>query len=219
MVALEMLGDWLEDSGWTSALVEAKIASVRVANSFVKAPNVKRARRAHQLTASALYALLNKAYAEREDELALEDTPSFDKWCEERMSSSPHFQFWHIALQLELLYLVFVRSFRESDFELYLDAIQKLAAWCFALDHTNYARWLPVHLQDMLSLNDKQPYVYHQFQSNGFVVQKTSRRFSSIAVDQAHEQNNALVKGDVHHRYRNMEACVCQETSQICFNA
>ena len=195
MVALKMLGDWLEDSGWTSALVEAKIASVGVANSFVKAPNVKRARRAHQLTASALYALFNKAYAEREDELALEDTPSFDKWCEESMSSSPHFQFWHIALQMELLYLVFVRSFRESDFELYLDAIQKLAAWCFALDHTNYARWLPVHLQDMLSLNEKQPYVYHQFQNYGFVVQKTSRRFSSIAVDQAHKQNNALVKG------------------------
>ena len=48
----------------------------------------------------------------------------------------------------------------------------------------------------MLSLNEKQPYVYHQFQNNGFVVQKTSRRFSSIAVDQAHEQNNALVKRD-----------------------
>ena len=108
-----MLGDWLEDSCWTSALVEAKIASAGVANLFVKASNVKRARRAHQLTASTLYALLNKAYAERGEELALEDTPSFDKWCEERMSSSPHFQFWHIALQPELLYLVFVRLFRE----------------------------------------------------------------------------------------------------------
>ena len=48
MVALKMLGDWLEDSGWTGALVEAKIASTGVANSFVKASNVKRARRAHQ---------------------------------------------------------------------------------------------------------------------------------------------------------------------------
>ena len=80
MVALKMLGDWLEDSGWTSALVEARIANPGVANSFVKALNVKRARRAHQLTASALYALLNKANAEREEEMALEHTPSFDKW-------------------------------------------------------------------------------------------------------------------------------------------
>ena len=32
MVALKMLGDWLEDSSWTSALVEAKIASAGVAN-------------------------------------------------------------------------------------------------------------------------------------------------------------------------------------------
>lgn len=196
LVALKILGNWLEDSGWTNALVEAKIANPGVANSFIKASNVKRARRAHQVTASALYALLNKAYVESEHEMALEDASSFNKWCQERMESSPHFQFWHITLQLELLYLVFVRSFRESDFELYLDAVQKLAAWCFALDHTNYARWLPVHLQDMLSLEEELPYVYHQFLNHGFVVQKTSRRFSSIAVDQAHEQNNALVKGD-----------------------
>ena len=76
-----MLGDWLEDRGWTSALVEAKIANLGVANSFIKASNVKRARRAHQLTASALYTLLNKAYTERE-EMALEDSPSLDNWCE-----------------------------------------------------------------------------------------------------------------------------------------
>ena len=48
----------------------------------------------------------------------------------------------------------------------------------------------------MLSHKEEHPYVYHQFLNYGFVVQKTSRRFSSIAVDQANEQNNALVKGD-----------------------
>ena len=48
----------------------------------------------------------------------------------------------------------------------------------------------------MLSLKEEHPYVYNQFLNYGFVIQKTARRFSSIAVDQAHEQNNALVKGD-----------------------
>ena len=48
----------------------------------------------------------------------------------------------------------------------------------------------------MLSLKEEHPYVYHQFLNYGFVVQKTARRFSSIAVHQAHERNNALVKGD-----------------------
>ena len=115
-VALQILGDWLEDSGWTNTLAEAKIANPGVANSFIKASNVKRARRDHQLTASALYALLNKAYVEREEEMASEEASSFNKWCQGRMASSPHFQFWHIVLQLGLLYLVFVRSFRESDF-------------------------------------------------------------------------------------------------------
>ncbi|CAB4002221.1 Hypothetical predicted protein [Paramuricea clavata] len=105
MVALKMLGDWLEDSRWTSALVEAGIANPGMANSFAKALNVKRARCAHQLTASALYALLNKSI------------------CRER---------------------------RRNGIGTYSILRQM----------------------------------------------KMSRRFSSIAVDQAHKQNNTLVKGD-----------------------
>ena len=62
MAALSVLGNWLEDSGWTSALVQANIASPGVVNSFVKGSNVKRTRRAHQVTAAALYSLLTQAY-------------------------------------------------------------------------------------------------------------------------------------------------------------
>lgn len=47
MATLSVLGNWLEDSGWTSALVQANIASPGVVNSFVKGSNVKRTRRAH----------------------------------------------------------------------------------------------------------------------------------------------------------------------------
>ena len=79
MVTLKILGGWLEYSGWTNALVEANIANSGLVNSFIKALNVKRARRAHQLIASALYTLLNKAYAERDEEMASEDVSSFNK--------------------------------------------------------------------------------------------------------------------------------------------
>ncbi len=61
----------------------------------------------------------------------------------------------------------------------------------FALDHINYARWIPVHIRDMKSLPDSIKEEFQRF----WVVQKTSNVFSSIPIDQAHEQNNRLVKG------------------------
>ena len=73
-----------------------------------------------------------------------------------------------------------------------------MLAWFFALNHTNYARWLPVHLRDMSALQQTAPGVFLQFEKGLFTVHKTPRRFSAIAIaiDQAHEQNNGMVKGD-----------------------
>ena len=57
-----------------------------------------------------------------------------------------------------------------------MQCLLQIAPWCFALDHTNYARWLP---------------------SGHFVVQKTMNVFSTMAIiDQFHEQANALIKSD-----------------------
>ena len=43
---------------------------------------------------------------------------------------------------------------------------------------------------------DKHPDVFTEFSNGHFTVQKTKRIFSAIPLDQAHEQNNAYVKGD-----------------------
>lgn len=67
--------------------------------------------------------------------------------------------------------------------------------WLFSLDHTNYARWLSVHIRDMANLEQIHPDIFNHFCSGAFVVKKTKRRFSAIALDQAHEQCNALIKG------------------------
>ena len=52
MAGLKVIGDWLEDSGWVEALVQAKVASAGTADSFLKASHVTRMRHAHQVTAS-----------------------------------------------------------------------------------------------------------------------------------------------------------------------
>ena len=67
--------------------------------------------------------------------------------------------------------------------------------WMFALDHTHYSRWLSVHIRDMTTLAERHPDVLSEFTSGNFVVHKTSNKLSAIALDQVHEQNNAMVKG------------------------
>ena len=66
----------------------------------------------------------------------------------------------------------------------------------FAMNHTNYARWLPVFIHDLKSLQSKHPGVYREFFQGKFKINKSGKPFSSMGIDQAHEQNNKLVKID-----------------------
>ena len=197
MAFLKVIGGWLEGSGWTTALADANVATPGTAESFIKAASITRSRRAHQVTACCLFILLQKAHTKYKEGVGNEDDMmSFDNWCNQQVSATPHFQYWHTALQLELLLLVFLKSLRAADFDLYIDALSKMLPWFFAMNHSNYARWLPVHLRDMRSLEQLVPHVASEFKKGLFTVKKTPKRFSSIAIDQAHEQNNAMVKGD-----------------------
>ena len=65
----------------------------------------------------------------------------------ERANSFPQF---HIILQLELYVMIYVRATREGNFQLYIEALSKIVPWVFALDHTHYARWIPVHFRDLV---------------------------------------------------------------------
>ena len=198
MAALKTIGDWLEGSGWAQALVQAEIATVGMADSLHKASHVMRTRKAHQITAAALYILQHRAY----DHYSLtcskdNQTPAdFEAWCAERKQNCPQFQYWTTSMELEICILTYVRSLREANFAMYLDALTELVPWFYALDHTNYARWIPVHLRDMAQLPKTHPDIYREFNAGHFTVQKTKRVFSAIPIDQAHEQNNACVKGD-----------------------
>ena len=62
MAAMKSLGTLLEASGWTSAIVEAGVASPGTAESFLTAVSVTGTRLAHQITACILYKLIKEAY-------------------------------------------------------------------------------------------------------------------------------------------------------------
>ena len=119
-----------------------------------------------------------------------------DLWCKHKASSCPQLKYLATVLELELCMLVFVRSQREANFNMYIDALTEISPWFFALDHTNYARWIPVHSSDMLNLTNKHPDVTIPFAKGMFTVQKTNHVFSCIATDHTHKQRNAIIKGD-----------------------
>ncbi|KAG7160296.1 hypothetical protein Hamer_G025085, partial [Homarus americanus] len=146
-------------SRWAETLVQADTASPGTANSLLKAAHVTRTRRAHQITAASLNSLQHKAYGKyTEDAQSDGQEPlEFGVWCQQRAECCPQFQYWATTLNLELSIFMFVRSLRESNFSLYMDALAELCQWFFALDHTHYSRWVPVHLKDMTELSDKHP--------------------------------------------------------------
>ena len=121
---------------------------------------------------------------------------SFSDWRKQAELESPQFHYWSLTLHLQLTIVKIVRSLREGNFQLCKDACQSLEPRFFALDRTHYARWLPVHIRDMECLETEIPAVAAEFKKGNFVVNKTNRTFSSLPIDQAHEQNNKIVKGD-----------------------
>ena len=46
----------------------------------------------------------------------------------------------------------------------------------------------------MVLLSEKHPSILTEFRAGKFVVYKTSYKFSAMAIDQCHEQNNAIIK-------------------------
>ena len=47
----------------------------------------------------------------------------------------------------------------------YLQSLTKIIPWMFTLDHYNYARWLTVHVNDLISLENNSPLKYAEFLS------------------------------------------------------
>ena len=148
MAALTSIGTLLRDSGWTSAIVEAEVASSGTSESYLSASSVTKTRQAHQITACSLYKLMKKAYHDFCSEESSTSEITFEDWCEKRKKVSPQFQFWSLVLDMELTIFTLIHSFREGDFNLYHEALSDLLPYFFANNNVNYARWIPIHLRD-----------------------------------------------------------------------
>ena len=198
MALLSVLGDWLSGSGWVAILTNANVATEGRADVLQKGSSTARSQWAHQVTAAALFCLQSQAYnayceASKADNLPVK---AFDDWCQQMSTDHPQFLYWMKTLQLELLFLQFMRAQREGDFLEYIESLRKIVPLMFAMDHFHYARWLSVHIQDLDQLQNDCPDLWQELVNGHFVTQKTNNLFSMMAHDHVHEQLNAVVKGD-----------------------
>ena len=95
MAAFKAIGGLLKDSGWTTALTEAGMASSGTAESFLTASSVTKTRLAHQVTACALSKLLQRAHEKYQSDnvvIGLE-TDSLESWRKKKEEAYPQFQF------------------------------------------------------------------------------------------------------------------------------
>ena len=74
-------------------------------------------------------------------------------------------------------------------------SLRNLLKCFFALDHIHYARWLTIHVFDLISLPITHCSTYQEMLKGFFSFAKTKRPFSRMAFDQVHEQNNKIIKG------------------------
>jgi hypothetical protein len=203
-----MIGKLLRDSGWSHILSEAQVLTSGRAQSALNEHHIKRTRYAHQVTLMSLHLLKRQSYCEYASS-APGPCESFDMWNDKCKAQVPQFNFWNTIMELELLISRFVRSLREGDFRLYIQACDELCEWFTVMDHTNYARWLPVHVRDMVLLEERNPDVFNEFCYNGnFTVQKGEKKFSLMAKDQGHEQSNKILQahGGAVGLYQNPQA-------------
>jgi len=187
---MRVIGQWLEHNGWKGVLVQTGIYTESKVDACIKVSHIKKTAYLLQVTAASLGILLEEAFEENGEQVAFED------WCSEEAKQHPLFKYWLISLQLLKLLFTFVRSIRQRNFGLYLTSLKKMLPWFFVMDHPNYSRWLSVHVKDLVELETTAPAIYRRFLTGGFAICKTHRPFSAIGIDQAHEQNNAVVKGD-----------------------
>ena len=126
------------------------------ADSFLKASHVSRTRHAHQVTACSLHILMSRAYDEYVEGLSESDTKlEFHQWQDYKSSSRPQFKYWSMVLKVRSY--SFYDHCGRADSASTKNLLEVCVLGFFALDKVNYARWLTVHLHDMIQLDQTCP--------------------------------------------------------------
>ena len=157
-------------------------------SAVVDINDIKRSWHCSQVSMVDIYTLLKKAHVESGSALSVLD------WVDEAAKHSQMCFYWKMILNFEVLLLIYMRSIREGNFELYLALLYRILSWFFALDRYNYGRRATIYWFEMEFLKHRRPNEYKEFATGNFSFLKTNKPFSRMGVDQLHEENNKYIK-------------------------
>ena len=180
--ALFMHGEIIKSSG-LEKILSSNDLSIIGTSAVVDVNDIKRAFYCFQVAACAVFRKLKDAYIQSNYLLPFLD------WLEHRSKESEICFSWKLILDFQVLVLVFIRSIREGNFQVYIESLISLC------NHIHYSQWCTVQCFDLIILEALCPDVHKKFMAGNFSFQKTNSKFSKLAVDQIHEQNNKIIKG------------------------
>lgn len=113
---------------------------------------------------------------------------SFKAFTAQGGQSSETFKFWDTFINLASNVENLIRSDREANWELHLQAVQALLPMFAAFDSTNYLRWSSLYLEDMRKLPENYPQVHQAFKDGEFAMKRSVGNFKAVGADMALEQ-------------------------------
>ena len=106
-------GDFIKGSGLDTLFLHSNLSTDRT-SAVVDVNDIKRSRYCLQVSVVFIQTLLKRAHVESGSALSVLD------WLDEAANSSQICFYWEMILNFEVLRLIYMRSIREGNFELYL---------------------------------------------------------------------------------------------------
>ena len=107
----------------------------------------------------------------------------------EGRAKSKLFSFWEEYIDMVMILLQFIKAERTGNWSLHLSSTAAMIPHFFAMDRTNYARWMPIYLADMHKLEVRHPNVFKEFSAGNHSVSRSQQPFAEVWTDMALEQS------------------------------
>ena len=122
---VEAIGNWMEGSGWCKIYNYSSIStSGRVESSlyYSGVAGIKRSRYAHEVTLASLATLAEIDFDNSYD-------LDFKTWRSKLSNQSPTAKFWFSVMDMDKILFMFIRSLRESNFDLFRRSLEEIITW------------------------------------------------------------------------------------------
>ena len=84
-------------------------------------------------------------------------TKSPCEWLSEQEKVRESCFYSKMIVDFQMKFHVFIRSIRVGNFDMYIESLKGLIISCFIMDKYNYARWLTVHIFELITMRIKHP--------------------------------------------------------------